>query len=118
VSRLPAFLARAESLVAESYPGFEVIWYGHIGDGNLHLNILPPAGMSAADFVQRCTEATAEIGALLQEFGGSVSAEHGVGLLKKKQLGYSRSPEELQLMRQLKSVFDPQGVMNPGKIFD
>lgn len=118
VSRLPAFLARAETLVAENYPGFEVIWYGHIGDGNLHLNILPPAGLPAEAFVQRCTAATEEIGALLQEFGGSVSAEHGVGLLKKKQLGYSRSAAELQLMRQLKTVFDPQGVMNPGKIFD
>ncbi len=118
VSRLPEFLAEVELRVAESYPGFEVIWYGHIGDGNLHLNILPPAGMPASDFVQRCTAATEDIGALLARFGGSVSAEHGVGLLKKKQLGYSRGAEEIGLMRQLKTVFDPKGVMNPGKIFD
>lgn len=118
VSQLPAFLQQAEKLVEDNYPGFEVIWYGHIGDGNLHLNILPPPEMSAEQFVQRCTAATEEIGALLQEFGGSVSAEHGVGLLKKMQLGFSRSSEEIVLMRQLKAAFDPKGVMNPGKIFD
>lgn len=118
VSRMPDFLAECEALVAERYPGFEVIWYGHIGDGNLHLNILRPAEMSDADFSRHCRDATAAIGELLQRFEGSVSAEHGVGLLKKSQLAYSRSPEELRLMRAMKSVFDPQHVLNPGKVFD
>lgn len=118
VSQMPTFLAECEALVNQRYPGFEVIWYGHIGDGNLHLNILPPAGMATDEFVNHCVVATEDIGCLLQRYGGSISAEHGVGLLKKKQLHFSRSSEEIALMRQLKLVFDPNGVLNPGKLLD
>lgn len=118
VSQMPAFIAEVDSLVAEEYPDFEVVWFGHIGDGNLHLNILKPADLSVEVFTERCGGVSKQVAALIQAFNGSVSAEHGVGLLKKDYLGYTRSEAELQLMRQIKQVFDPKGIMNPGKIVD
>lgn len=118
VSRVPAFLAEVEAVVNASYPEFEIVWYGHIGDGNLHLNVLKPASMEMDDFQRRCGEVSKQVFGIVQRHGGSVSAEHGVGLLKKDYLHYSRAPLEIELMRQIKRVFDPQGIMNPGKIFD
>jgi len=118
VSRMPDFLREVDELVAARYPDFEVIWYGHIGDGNLHLNILRPETLSNEEFVAKCGTVSGEIGQLLAKYEGSISAEHGVGLLKKEYLHYSRSPLEIKLMRQLKKVFDPNSILNPGKLFD
>ena len=118
VSRVPAFLADIEAVVNASYPEFEIVWYGHIGDGNLHLNVLKPDAMVMDEFQRRCGEVSKQVFEIVQRYGGSVSAEHGVGLLKKDYLHYSRSPLEVEIMRQIKRVFDPQGIMNPGKIFD
>lgn len=118
VSKMPAFLDKVNELVAARYPDFEIIWFGHIGDGNVHLNILKPDALGTDLFYQQCHEVSAEVFDLIEAFGGSVSAEHGIGLLKKDFLAYSRSAVEIDLMRQIKKVFDPNGVMNPGKIFD
>ena len=118
VSRMPDFLREVDELVAGRYPDFEVIWYGHIGDGNLHLNILRPETLSNEEFVAKCGTVSAEIGQLLAKYEGSISAEHGVGLLKKDYLHYSRSPLEIKLMREIKKVFDPNSILNPGKLFD
>ncbi len=118
VSVLPEFLAAAETLIAADYPGWEILWYGHIGDGNLHLNILRPERVSRNEFLAHCDGVTDRISSLVERFGGSISAEHGVGLLKKKVLHHSRSAEEIAAMRGLKRVFDPNGILNPGKIFD
>ena len=118
ISRMPAFIEQVEALVRREYAAMEVVWYGHIGDGNLHLNILKPDGMAAAQFTARCAGATRSIATLLGEFGGSISAEHGVGLLKKDYLCCTRSAGELQLLRRVKDVFDPLGIMNPGKVID
>ena len=118
VSRMPDFLREVDELVAGRYPDFEVIWYGHIGDGNLHLNILRPETLSNEEFVAKCGTVSAEIGQLLAKYEGSISAEHGVGLLKKDYLHYSRSPLEIKLMREIKKVFDPNLILNPGKLFD
>ena len=74
--------------------------------------------LSEEEFQQRCSRVSNWVFEIVQQHGGSVSAEHGVGLLKKEYLGYSRSPVEIDIMRQIKSVFDPHGIMNPGKIFD
>ena len=115
-SRVPDFLARLDALVAERYPDFEVIWFGHIGDGNLHLNMLKPAAMAAPEFRARCESVNDEVFALVAELGGTVSAEHGVGLLKRPYLQYSRSPEEIAAFRAIKQIFDPDGIMNPGKL--
>jgi FAD/FMN-containing dehydrogenase len=106
----------AEACVGERYPGFEIVWFGHIGDGNLHLNILKPASLAVAEFKAQCEQVSEEVLGIVADFDGSVSAEHGVGLLKREQLHYSRSREELALMQGLKKVFDPAGIMNPGKL--
>ena len=118
ISKMPAFIEQVDTLVGEQYAGFEVVWYGHIGDGNLHLNILKPDELVEADFVARCASVSKQVAALVHDYSGSISAEHGIGLLKKDYLGYTRSESELAAMRQIKRIFDPNGIMNPGKIFD
>ncbi len=118
VSQVPPFLREVELVVSTHYPDFEIIWFGHIGDGNVHLNILKPDDLPMAEFQSRCGEVSRWVFEIVQRYGGSVSAEHGVGLLKKDYLTYSRSPAEIEIMRQIKRVFDPAGILNPGKIFD
>ena len=113
---VPDFIARIETLVAQHYPDFCVVWFGHIGDGNLHLNILKPEDLPPAEFKQRCEHVNEQIFDEVRAFQGSISAEHGVGLQKKAFLHYSRSAEEIALMRSVKAVFDPNGIMNPGKM--
>ena len=118
ISKVPDFLAEVEAVVNENYPEFEIVWFGHIGDGNVHLNILKPESLSVDAFREQCGEVSKWVFEIVQRYAGSVSAEHGVGLLKKEYLGYSRSPLEIEIMKQIKKVFDPAGIMNPGKIFD
>ncbi len=118
VSNIPAFLTGLDALVAEYYSEFEVLWYGHIGDGNLHLNILKPADMDRDVFVGICNKANPHVFQLVKDLNGSISAEHGVGTLKRDYLTYSRSETEIAYMQQLKKIFDPNGIMNPGKIFN
>ncbi len=116
VSQVPGFLAQVQEKVESAYPEFEIIWFGHIGDGNLHLNILKPESWSAVAFKKECELVSEQIMSIVAAYQGSVSAEHGVGLLKKEQLHFSRSPEEIEIMVRLKDVFDPNGIMNPGKL--
>ncbi len=118
IVRVPDFLAEVEAVVTRAYPDFEIVWFGHIGDGNVHLNVLKPDELPMAEFQQRCGEVSRWVFEIVQRHEGSVSAEHGVGLLKKDYLHYSRSAAEIAIMKQIKRVFDPQGIMNPGKIFD
>ena len=113
---MPEFLQVVEDEVLAQYPDFEVVWFGHIGDGNLHLNILKPADWTLPDFKARCEQVSISVLGIVSEFKGSISAEHGVGLLKKDQLHYTRSEAEIATMRGLKQVFDPNNVMNPGKL--
>ena len=115
---LPAFLARVRQLCADRFPELEMIWFGHLGDGNIHINALKPAAWTEERFHSAGERLSAAIGALVQEFRGSISAEHGIGLLKKALLPYSRSAAELRLMRAVKQLLDPNRVLNPGKIFD
>lgn len=116
VSQVPSLLASVEQVVTEAYPDFEIVWFGHIGDGNVHLNILKPDDLDVATFHSQCHGVSPAIFDQVKAHGGSVSAEHGVGLLKKDYLGYSRSEAELALMRGIKQQFDPNGIMNPGKV--
>ena len=118
VSQVPSFLEASEALVSEAYPDFEIIWFGHIGDGNLHLNILKPANLAVEDFYKRCDEVSERVFDLVRKFGGSISAEHGIGMLKKPYLHYSRGVVELDYMKAIKQVFDPRNIMNPGKLVD
>ena len=117
-SAMPGFLAEAQALIAAEYPAFEVAWFGHIGDGNLHINVLKPDAMAQDDFVRGCEEVTDLLSACLARHGGSISAEHGIGLVKKPYLGATRSEAEIAAMRGIKAVLDPDGIMNPGKVFD
>jgi FAD/FMN-containing dehydrogenase len=117
IVELPTFVAKWRALVASRLPGVPAVCFGHVGDGNLHLNLLRPADEPHASFHARCHAFDDELYALVHAHRGSISAEHGVGLLKRDHLHHRRTPLELQLMRGIKSVFDPQGIMNPGKIF-
>ncbi len=118
ISALPVFLHEIQALLGEAYPHFEVVWFGHIGDGNLHINVLRPAELSDADFIAQCEHVTKLLAETLQRHGGSISAEHGIGLVKRPYLGSTRSDAEIALMRGVRQVFDPKGLLNPGKLFD
>ena len=118
ISKIPDFLSEVEAVVNKEYPNFEIIWFGHIGDGNVHLNILKPDDLAKEEFFEQCNRVSKWVFEIVEKYQGSVSAEHGVGLTKKAYLPYSRSEIEIALMKQVKQVFDPNGVMNPGKIFD
>ncbi len=113
---MEAFINEMETLLEKKYPGFEIALFGHIGDGNLHLNILKPSNLNDADFFNECKKVDPDMFTLIQKHGGSISAEHGIGLLKKDYLLFSRSAEEISLMKEIKKAFDPKGIMNPGKI--
>ena len=115
-SRVPAFLQALDECVEQHLPGFEVVWFGHIGDGNLHMNVLRPEDMDIQTFEATCAEFTPRVFELVKQFRGSISAEHGIGILKQPYLEHSRSAEEIALMRGIKARFDPDGIMNPGKI--
>ena len=118
VSKVAAFLDEVDALVSKAYPDFEIIWFGHIGDGNVHLNILKPETFSIEEFTQKCREVSQWVFEVVQKHGGSISAEHGVGLLKKPFLHFSRSASEVEYMKSIKRAFDPNNVMNPGKLLD
>ena len=118
VSKVPEFLEELDALVTQVYPEFEIIWFGHIGDGNVHLNLLKPEQLEIEKFYKRCSKISEWVFDLVKKYGGSISAEHGIGMLKKPFLQYSRSPAELEYMKAIKRVFDPHNIMNPGKLVD
>lgn len=113
VRDMAAFASRCKAALAEAIPGCESVYYGHIGDGNLHLVSWVPGLPVGRQPKQRMDEV---IYGLVRDFQGSVSAEHGIGTVKKPWLGHARSPEEIALMRTLKHALDPQGLLNPGKV--
>lgn len=118
ISRVPEFIGEIDQIVANHYPDFQVCWFGHIGDGNLHLNILKPDSLSKDEFFETCQVVNTKVFETVQKYNGSISAEHGVGMTKKPYLSYTRSDEEVAYLRDIKKVFDPNGIMNQGKIFD
>ncbi len=117
-SKVPPFLRDIDEVVKREYPDFEIIWFGHIGDGNLHLNILKPDNLAKEEFFERCNKVSTWVMEIVEKYDGSISAEHGVGLTKKAYLKYSRSAEEMAYMKAIKQVFDPNNVINPGKLLD
>ena len=118
VSQITGFLKDLNQLLKQHYPYFESVVFGHLGDGNLHINILKPESWKKEDFIKECEKVNLVLFELIQKHEGSISAEHGIGLLKKNYLSYSCSPEEITLMKQIKTVFDPDNILNPGKIFN
>lgn len=118
IAELPAFLRELEALFAQEHAETLLYIFGHIGDGNLHINQLPALGVSTEDFLDACHRSDAALFGLVKKYRGSISAEHGIGLLKKDALHFSRTPEEMAYLRAVKRVFDPDELLNPGKIFD
>jgi FAD/FMN-containing dehydrogenase len=116
VARLPQLLAELDRWLAQSRPGWEVALFGHVGDGNVHLNALRPRDMPMAEFQAACDEADGQLYEIVARMGGSVSAEHGIGLIKRRWLPLVRSPQEIDTLRAIKRAMDPQGLLNPGKL--
>jgi FAD/FMN-containing dehydrogenase len=117
--QLESFTLSIQKKYQESYPDYEVFIFGHIGDGNLHVFIrkpTQPVEMKSEDFHLFCEQSDRELFKFVKEHQGSVSAEHGVGVLKKPALPYSRTQDELDFVRALKMIWDPQGLLNPGKM--
>ncbi|MBS2013148.1 MAG: FAD-binding oxidoreductase [Deltaproteobacteria bacterium] len=118
IAGLDAFCAELDDVFARRYPGWEICLFGHVGDGNLHINVMKPDAMAKEEFFGKTKEADRDLFELVKRHRGSISAEHGIGLLKKAFLSYSRSEAELAVMRGVKRALDPHGILNPGKILD
>ncbi|WP_244544648.1 FAD-binding oxidoreductase [Cohaesibacter marisflavi] len=116
VSSIPAFLARALPACEEAIPGCRPVPFGHMGDGNLHFNISQPLGADREAFLARWEEINTMVHAIVVDMGGSISAEHGIGTLKRDELPAVKDPVEMDIMRQIKALFDPKGLMNPDKL--
>ena len=113
---MPELIERAGEAVRKVVPGCRPFPFGHIGDGNIHYNITQPEGMDKAAFLARWDDVNAVVHAIVGELGGTISAEHGIGQLKRDLLKTVKSPLEIDMMRRLKSAFDPKGILNPGKV--
>ena len=116
VSAVPAFLARALPACKDAIPGCRPVPFGHMGDGNLHFNISQPIGADKEAFLARWEEINERVHAIVTDMDGSISAEHGIGVLKRDLLPGVKDPVELALMHQIKQMLDPNGLMNPGKV--
>ena len=116
VASIPEFIARAEVAVASVEPTARVVCFGHMGDGNLHYNVSQPAGGDTAAFLALYRTMNKAVHDIVRDMGGSISAEHGIGQLKRDELAATAPPVALDLMRRIKTVFDPAGIMNPGKL--
>jgi FAD/FMN-containing dehydrogenase len=115
VSRIPAFVAEALAAAARRIPGIRPVPFGHVGDGNLHFNFTQPVGADPEAYLARWEELNRVVHDIVIAHGGSISAEHGIGVLKREEGRRYKSAIELDLMRRIKQAIDPKGIMNPGK---
>lgn len=116
IARIAEFIERADRIVESICPGARPLPLGHFGDGNVHYNVAQPIGMEKERFLELWDKISSEVHALVVEMGGSISAEHGIGRMKRGDLERYKSPVELDLMRRIKAAFDPNGILNPGKV--
>ena len=116
ISALADFVEQCDAAMAAAFPGARMVNFGHLGDGNLHYNVSPPPGMDAQEFLKRQVEVNRIVYDAVARFNGSISAEHGIGLLKRGTITGYKSALELELMRKVKAALDPLGIMNPGKV--
>jgi FAD/FMN-containing dehydrogenase len=116
VSEIPAFLRRASAAVRAALPGVRPVPFGHIGDGNIHFNLSQPAGMNPQVFLSQWSRFSRIVHDIVAEFGGSISAEHGLGQLKRDEIRRYKDPIEIELMQRIKRALDPDNLMNPGKL--
>jgi FAD/FMN-containing dehydrogenase len=116
VSRIAEFITRADAALRETFPAVRIVCFGHIGDGNLHYNQSKADAESNAEFIARTAAVNRIVHDLVHELGGSISAEHGLGQLKREEVLRYKSGTEMDLMRAVKQALDPHGRMNPGKL--
>jgi FAD/FMN-containing dehydrogenase len=116
IAAIPDFVRSADALIERICPGARTVPFGHFGDGNVHYNVSQPVGADKAAFLARWDEISHAVHALVLERGGSISAEHGIGRMKRDELATIKSSTELQVMRAIKAAFDPNGILNPGKL--
>ncbi len=116
ISRIGEFVDRADAALKKVFPGIRIVTFGHVGDGNLHYNQSKPEAGDNAAFLASQSRVNGIVHDIVHQLGGSISAEHGIGQLKRDELLRYKSPLEMELMRSIKRTFDPQGLMNPGKL--
>jgi FAD/FMN-containing dehydrogenase len=116
IAAVPAFITEANAAVTALIPGARPLPFGHLGDGNIHYNVTQPAGADKADYLKRWDEVNAVVFAVVKKYGGSISAEHGIGVMKRDLLPSVKDPVALDLMHGLKHMLDPNGILNPGKV--
>jgi D-lactate dehydrogenase (cytochrome) len=116
VAAVPAFLKEADAAVTALIPGARPLPFGHLGDGNIHYNVSQPVGADKAEFLKRWDEVNAAVFAVVKKYSGSISAEHGVGVIKRDLLPSVKDPVAIDLMRGIKRLLDPKGILNPGKV--
>jgi FAD/FMN-containing dehydrogenase len=116
VAAVPAFINEASAAVIKLIPGSRPLPFGHLGDGNIHYNVAQPVGADKADFLNRWDEVNAVVFEVVAKHGGSISAEHGIGVIKRDLLPKVKDPVAFELMRTLKRTLDPKGILNPGKV--
>jgi FAD/FMN-containing dehydrogenase len=116
VAAVPDFIAEANAAVIKLIPGSRPVPFGHLGDGNIHYNVSQPVGADSADFLARWHDVNAVVFAIVLRMGGSISAEHGIGVLKRDELPEVKDKVAIELMRGIKAMLDPLGIMNPGKV--
>ncbi|HET8876153.1 MAG TPA: FAD-binding oxidoreductase [Casimicrobiaceae bacterium] len=116
ISAIAQFAAATQTAITSAFPGARVVVFGHLGDGNLHYNVAAPEGCDAREFLANTPQVNRIVHDRVVAAGGSISAEHGIGQLKRDELARYKSPIELALMRRIKAALDPQGLLNPGKL--
>jgi FAD/FMN-containing dehydrogenase len=116
VAQVPDFIAEASAIAMKLIPGSRPVPFGHLGDGNIHFNVSQPVGADKAAFLARWKEMNAAVHAIVHKYHGSISAEHGIGQLKRDLLPSVKDPVALDLMRAIKVTLDPKGILNPGKV--
>jgi D-lactate dehydrogenase (cytochrome) len=116
VAAVPEFLREAAAAVERAVPGARPLPFGHLGDGNIHYNVNQPPGADKAEYLTHWDAMNAAVYEVVKRYGGSISAEHGIGVIKRHQLPAVKDPVAIELMRGLKSLLDPKGILNPGKV--
>jgi FAD/FMN-containing dehydrogenase len=116
IASVPEFIARAHAATRAAFPGSRPLAFGHLGDGNIHYNVIQPEGTDKDAWVKRWSEVNKVVWDIVLSLGGSISAEHGVGVMKRDELPSIKNPVAYALMQSLKRMLDPNGILNPGKV--
>jgi len=116
VARMPAFIEEAAPVVEAMIPGSRVLAFGHLGDGNIHFNLRQPPGMDRTAFLAQWHRVSARVHDMVLQYGGSISAEHGIGSLKRDELARTADPAKMLALRAIKAALDPNGILNPGRV--